>query len=189
MTIELFKKNKNQGEKATNIFEIIKQVVTTITITDVIICLPGMILLAVWLLRTSLGRKALAHSQPRRNNMPVYMPFIPLLVWLAVLVVLTYVKERNLPELPDWQNSYFDHLILCIGAMVAITMILILARRHFARRLKGFGLDARRIHRDFAVAALNLVAIYPLVAVALILTILAGKIIRTPIPDEKASGA
>jgi membrane protease YdiL (CAAX protease family) len=137
-----------------------------------------MMLLAIWLLRTSLGRKALAGAPTRRNNMPVYLPFIPLVIWLGVLAVLTYVKIENLPELPDWQDSYFDHLILCIGALVGITMILILARRHFARRLKGFGLAVRRIHRDFGAAALNLVAIYPLVAVALILTIFAGKVIH-----------
>ncbi|MHC4335089.1 MAG: lysostaphin resistance A-like protein [Planctomycetota bacterium] len=97
-----------------------------------------------------MGRKALAGAPTRRNNMPVYLPFIPLVIWLGVLAVLTYVKIENLPELPDWQDSYFDHLILCIGALVGITMILILARRHFARRLKGFGLAVRRIHRIFA---------------------------------------
>jgi membrane protease YdiL (CAAX protease family) len=153
-------------------------VVRTVTITDVIICLPGIILLGIWLLKTSLGRKALAESLPRRNSMPIYLPFIPLLIWLMVLAVLTFFKEVQMPELPDWQNSYFDHLILCIGALVGIAMILFLARRYFARRLKGFGLGARRIHRDFAAAALNLVAIYPLVAVALILTIFMGKVIH-----------
>ncbi|MHC4704507.1 MAG: lysostaphin resistance A-like protein [Planctomycetota bacterium] len=82
--------------------------------------------------------------------------------------------------MPDWQSSYFDHLFLCIGALVGIMMILILARRHFARRLKGLGLGDRRILRDFAAAVLNLIAVYPLVAVALILTIFTGKLIHGP---------
>ena len=112
--------------------------------------------------------------------MPVYLPFIPLFIWLLVLSVLTFIKEVYLPDLEDWQNSYFDHLILCLGALVGIAAILFAARRHFARRLKGFGLAVRRIHRDFGAAALNLVTIYPLVAVTLISTILLGKIIQGP---------
>jgi membrane protease YdiL (CAAX protease family) len=169
-----------QGDDATDFIEIIKQVAKTITITDVIVCLPGMTLLGVWLLRTSLGRNALINSQPRRNNMPVYLPFIPFFVWLLVLVFLTFMKEVYLPDLKDWQSSYFDHLILCLGALAGIAAILLAARRHFARRLKGFGLSVRRIHKDFGSAALNLVTIYPLVAVALISTILLGKVIKGP---------
>ncbi|MHC4061062.1 MAG: lysostaphin resistance A-like protein [Planctomycetota bacterium] len=165
---------------STDILQTIRELGKTITIADLIICLPGFTLLGIWLLRTSLGKKALADSLPRRNSMPIYLPLIPLFIWLGVFLVLTFFKEVNLPDLPDWQSSYFDHLFLCIGALVGIMMILILARRHFARRLKGLGLGDRRILRDFAAAVLNLIAVYPLVAVALILTIFTGKLIHGP---------
>lgn len=148
--------------------------------TDVIVCLPGVTLLGVWLLRTSLGRKALINSQPRRNNMPIYMPFIPFFIWLLVLAILMFIKELYLPDLKDWQSSYFDHLILCLGALMGTAAILFAARRHFARRLKGFGLGLKKMHKDFGAAVLNLVTIYPLVAVALISTVLLGKLIQGP---------
>jgi hypothetical protein len=51
----------------------------TITVAH-FICLAGLIFFTRWLLKTSLGRKALADSVPRRNNMPVYLPFVPLFI-------------------------------------------------------------------------------------------------------------
>ena len=35
----------------------------------------GIALFAWWLLETSLGRQALAHSKPRRNSMGLLLPF------------------------------------------------------------------------------------------------------------------
>jgi membrane protease YdiL (CAAX protease family) len=165
---------------STDILQTIRELGKTITIADVIICLPGFTLLGIWLLRTSLGRKALADSLPRRNKMPVYLPLFPLFIWLGIIVILTFVKEVLLPDLPDWQTAYFDNLIVCIGAILAMAVIVVLAKGHFAKRLKGFGLNAKTIHKDLFAAVVNLISVYPLVVLALVLTMFFGKLVWGP---------
>ena len=163
-----------------NILETIRQTVSAVTITDIIICLPGLTLFGIWLVRTSLGRNALANSVPRRNNMPAYLPFIPLFIWLGIVSAAILLKEVFLPNLPDWQKAYLDNLIFCIGALTAMVVIIFLVRASFARRLKGFGLNVKTIHKDLAASVVNLISIYPLITLALILTIFFGKLIWGP---------
>jgi len=145
-----------------------------ITVTH-LICLAGLILLACWLLRTSLGSKALADSKPRRNNMPLYLPFIPLFIWFGAVSLAISITEKLAGDLQDWQSDFLDNLILSIGGLTATAVIIFLARAHFARRLKGFGLNIRAIHKDFVVAFVNLLTIWPLMMAAIILTISFGK--------------
>jgi len=121
-----------------------------------LICLAGLILFARWLLTTSLGGKALADSVPRRNNMPIYLPFVPLFVWFGAVSLTASIAKILFGELQDWQNNFLDNLILCIGELTAIAVIIFLARTHFARRLKGFGLNIKTIVKDFFAAFVNL---------------------------------
>lgn len=166
-----------------NIPEIIKsayeEVGYTIT-TDFIIFLTGTLLFGGWLLKTSFGRKALSDSVPRRNNMPPYLPFIPLFIWVGIISLATYAAEKLLPNLQDWQKVLLDNLILCISEITAIAVIIFLAKASFARRLKGFGLNLRTIHKDFATALLNLLSVWPLIAAMILLTISLGKLILGP---------
>jgi len=163
-----------------NVTEIIKDLASRITIVDALICLPGLTIMIAWLYRTSMGRNALVDSAPRRNNMPAYLPFVPLLIWLGVVTASILAREMLLPDLADWKNAYIDNGLLSLGAIVAITVIIFMARSHFARRLKGFGLAIEGIHKDFGAAILNLAAIYPVVGATLILTMFAGKMALGP---------
>jgi membrane protease YdiL (CAAX protease family) len=163
-----------------NVPEIIKQLVNYITQTDFIICLAGVLLFGGWLLKTSFGRKALSDSVPRRNNMPPYLPFIPLFIWFGTVSLAISVTEKLLPDLPDLQKTFLDNLILCIGEIIAIVVIIFLARVSFARKLKGFGLNFRTIHKDFPAALLNLLSVWPVMAAILILTMHIGKFILGP---------
>jgi membrane protease YdiL (CAAX protease family) len=166
-----------------NVPEIIKSAyggISYITAIDFIICLAGVLLFGGWLLKTSLGRKALSNSVPRRNNMPAYLPFVPLFIWFGAVSLAISVTEKLLPDLLDWQKAFLDNLILCIGAIIATAVIIFLARASFARRLKGFGLNPRTIHKDFPAALLNLLSVWPLIAAAIILTIHLGKLILGP---------
>jgi membrane protease YdiL (CAAX protease family) len=163
-----------------NVPEIIKQLVSYITQTDFIICLAGILLFGGWLLKTSLGRKALSDSIPRRNNMHPYLPFVPLLIWLGAISLATSVTEKLLPDLPDWQKAFLDNLILCISEITAIAVIIFLARVSFARRLKGFGLNLRTIHKDFPAALLNLLSVWPFIIAMIVLTMRLGKLILGP---------
>jgi len=148
-----------------------------ITLTDVI-WLGGVILFGGWLLKTSLGRKALADSVPRRNNMPFYLPFIPFFLWLVAAPLAIFIIREALPDLPDWQNAFIDNLVLCIGAIVTTVVVIFLARVSFARQLKGFGLNAKTIVKDFFAGAVNLLAVWPIVIAMIILTTSLGKLIR-----------
>ncbi|MCJ7777364.1 MAG: CPBP family intramembrane metalloprotease [Sedimentisphaerales bacterium] len=138
------------------------------------ICLAGLAFLASWLLRTSLGRKALANAVPRRNNMPIYLPFVPLFVWLAAASALDYATSAL--SLQKVQKVVLDQLIICTSAVTAITVIIILARGSFARRLKGFGLNVKTIHKDFLAACANLLSVWPLMLIMIFLTIFCGRV-------------
>ncbi len=138
---------------------------------DHIICLAGLILLACWLLRTSLGRAALADSPPRQNNMPSYMPFIPLFIWFGAYSATVSIIEVLLPNLHDWWKILLSNITLCVSGLIAIAVIIFLARASFAQRLKGFGLNPKTIPRDFFAAFLNLLSVWPLVLLMMILTI------------------
>lgn len=160
-----------------NVPEITSQVDGVITVTDVIVCLTGIILFSGWLIKTSFGRNALADSIPRRNNMLLYFPFIPLFICFGSVPLAISIARKLLPGLPDWQNIFLDNLILCIGAIAAIGVIIFLAEISFARRLKGFGLDIKTIPRDFFAGLVNLISVLPLVLSAIIFTTLLGRFI------------
>jgi len=147
---------------------------------DLIVCAAGILVLVVWLLKTSLGTKSLVGSPPRRNNMPVLYAFIPLFIWVGTVSVLFFIKERALAGLSDWQGALADNLILCIGVVPTVAAGLVIAGTRFARRLSGFGLDPRTTARDLGAAFLNLLAIMPVVLAMIILTTLVGKIIVGP---------
>jgi len=146
----------------------------TITVTN-LIYLAGLILFAFWLLKTSLGRKALADSVPRRNNMPAYLPFVPLFICFGTISLTVSIINRLFDDLHGWQSIFLDNLILCIGEVMAIVLIIFLVRVHFVRRLKGFGLNVKTIVKDFFAAFVNLLTVWPLITVAILLTMYFGK--------------
>ena len=140
------------------------------------ICLAGLVLLAYWLLKTSFGARALADAAPRRNSMPFYLPLIPLFIWfgpvpMAVLAVEGLTKDL----LRDWQIAFLDNCIFSAGAVVTTAAILLLARAHFARRLRGFGLNAKTLVADFFAGFANLLTVWPLIMAAVILTTFFGE--------------
>jgi membrane protease YdiL (CAAX protease family) len=143
-------------------------------------CGAGILLFGAWLLRTSLGRNALSDCPSRRNNMPFYLPFVPLFVWLVGVSLAVSLTRKLLGAPKGWQGAFADNLVLGIGAVVTIVVIVFLARASFARRLKGFGLNLRRIHRDFFAAPALLLAVWPLLLAAIILTTYLGRLIWGP---------
>jgi membrane protease YdiL (CAAX protease family) len=166
-----------------NIPEIIKSAYDEVNFAiaiDSIIFLAGALLFGNWLLKTSFSRKALSDSVPRRNNMPPYLPFVPLFIWVGIISLATSATENFFPNLQDWQKVLSDNLILCTSEITAIVVIILLAKASFARRLKGFGLNLRTVHKDFAAALLNLLSVWPIIAVMILLTLYLGKLIFGP---------
>ncbi|UCE98953.1 MAG: CPBP family intramembrane metalloprotease [Planctomycetota bacterium] len=157
--------------------EIIKQFGCDIPVSDFILFSAGIVLFAIWLVKTSLGKTALTNSIPRRNNMPNYMPFIPLFIWFGVFSLATTIIKLLWPKLPDWQSAFFDNLFLCISALIGIAVIVVVVKTHFARRLKGLGLNIKTIHKDLCAALVNLVSVWPLLIAIITLTTFLGKFI------------
>lgn len=162
------------------VLDILKQLIREITAPDLIISLTGLILLGCWLVRTSLGRKALADSLPRPNSMPLYLPFIPLCIWVLAVWCAMEITEKFMPDLQSWKKALVDNISFLIAGMAAIAVIISSARAYFIRRLKGFGLNPKTIPKDFFTAILNLLSIWPLVTLALALTMLVGWLIQGP---------
>ena len=148
----------------------------TITATD-FVWLVGLILFACWLLDTSLGRKALADSRPRRNSMPPYLPLVPLLLWFGGVAMAVVLVQKLTPGLQGWQKIFADNLVMCIGAIVTIAVMIFLAHVHFARQLKGFGLNIRTIIKDFFMGFVNLLATWPLMMATITMTMFVAELI------------
>jgi membrane protease YdiL (CAAX protease family) len=163
-----------------NVAEIIRELTRSISPGDVILCLPGLLIFTVWLNRTSLGRFALVDSPVRGNSMPAYLPLIPMLVWYGTLGMAISLRKSILTDVTEWEASFIDHILICICTGIGIVLIVILARWFFARRLKGFGLSTKNWLKDFAIAVVNLITIYPFVTIALLATLFFCKLFIGP---------
>lgn len=142
-----------------------------------LIIFAGLAIFAFWLRKTSVGRKALVDSALRRNNMPPYLPFIPLFIWFGVVYLISSLTRTLFSDLQDWQSDFLDNLILCFGEIATIVVIIFFANIFFARRLKGFGLDIKKLPKDFFVAFVNLLAVWPIITAAMILTTYFGELL------------
>jgi len=141
------------------------------------IWLAGLAIFASWLLNTSLGTRALSNSPPRRNSMPPYLPLIPLMLWFGAVSMIILLIQKLTPGLQDWQKIFRDHLIMSIGAVVTMAAMMFLAHIHFPKGLKGFGLNIKTIAKDFVMAAINLLATWPLMMAVITMTIFFAKLL------------
>jgi membrane protease YdiL (CAAX protease family) len=145
------------------------------TAADLIPIALGVALFAWWLLSTSLGRKALADSKPRRNSMVFLMPFLVFFVWLLSTYTLGAFGGLLAGGLEDWRAMFLTSLFSTGGSLGTVVFALIVAKVSFARGLKGFGLRFRTIPKDLVHAFLTLAAVWPLVMAMMSLTILVMK--------------
>ncbi len=163
-----------------NITEILRKIAESAHPADIAFMAVGFTLLAIWLYRTSLAATALANSAPRRNNMHAYMPFVPLFIAVLTASIAIALQEKLLPNLSEWQSEFYNNASFCIGAVIAIAVIIYFAKKHFTRGLKGFGLRFKTIPKDLAAAIINLITIAPLIIIAVQLTLFIGMLIYGP---------
>ena len=109
--------------------------------------------------------------------MPPYLPLVPLLLWFGAVSMTILLVQKLTPGLQDWQKIFRDHLVMSIGAVVTIAVMMFLAHIHFTRRLKGFGLNIKTIAKDFVMAIINLLAVWPLMLAAVQITTYIAKLI------------
>lgn len=137
----------------------------------VLIIVGGVFIFGYWLLKTSLGRKALVNSKPRRNSMPIYFPFIMLVIWLFGLFAAILIAGLVIDNLEEYQNVVLYSLIQAVGSIVISVTIMFFVKFFFARGIKGFGLKARNIHKEFFYGFFTLFAVWPIVIAILTLTV------------------
>lgn len=130
--------------------------------------LAGLFFLAAWLLRTSLGRDALKVSRPRRHDMLPMTPVLAMLLWRALPFFLVESLATWKTTLPSWQGLLVDHLSMILCGVITAVVILLYARRHFVRGLKGLGLRRRGFLLDIRASGATLLAVWPLVLAMLL---------------------
>ena len=159
-----------------NASEITEQLSGHLTVLDLLFP-AGVAVLVIWLIKTSLGRKALWDSPGRPNNLPVYMPFAPLFIWFFFVAAAMTVTARYLSQLAEWKQVFMNNLFLLGGAVIAGAVAAKLGRRYFLDGLRGLGIKAGGIPKDLLSALLSLLAVWPVVALAIALTIKVGQAI------------
>jgi len=112
--------------------------------------------------------------------MPAYLPFLPLLIYLVFLPATAQTAILIIGDMKEWQKAFVKNLVTMVGAIPIVVIIVFLVKGSFARRLKGFGLNPRTIGKDFGIAAINYLSIWPVVMVMAVLTIEAGKLFINP---------
>jgi len=145
-------------------------------IVFLLVCLTGTVILGYWLLRTSLGRKALVGSAPRRNNMPFYLPFVPVAFWFGLTLAAKGLMTDNLAVLGEYEQVLADYLIYAGAISVTTVVVLLLANETFVRRLKGFGFDVKTIGKDFTTAIAGLLAVLPVTFAVIWVVVQAGRL-------------
>jgi membrane protease YdiL (CAAX protease family) len=140
----------------------------------------GVALFATWLARTSLGRRALAGSKPRRTRMAPLTLFIPFLVWFFGPALLKPAVVSITGLATGWQLDFATNVAFCLGSLAAVAVCLVLVQRDFARGVRGWGLRPRTIPRDLGVAVLDLLAVWPLVLAMIVIVMTVGKMLRGP---------
>jgi len=135
----------------------------------------GVAIFAQWLVRTSLGRKALVDAPTRRNRMAPYAPFIPFFIWLVGTAMLQGFLRQVAGTVAGWRGLFLDNLVFSAAEIAAAGAALLIARTTFARGLRGFGLRIRTIPGDLKFAALTLLAVWPVVLAMIVVTTKIGK--------------
>lgn len=143
----------------------------------ILIFIAGVALFALWLIRTSLGRTALLDSPPRRNRIAPWLPFVPFLIWLVGVAILQDVAQRVAGTFAGWQRLFLDNLVFSVAELAAAAAAILIARTTFARGLRGFGLRLKTIPRDLRLAALYLLAVWPLVFAMIAVTTKIGQLL------------
>ena len=136
--------------------------------TDNLFNFAGVMLLAAWLLKTSLGRTALVCAPVRRINMSPLMILPALLLWQGPPAIIVGLAAPILSGLPEWVSWLVRNLVMSVSAFGAAIGFCILAWHTFARRLLGLGLGVRHLRRDIVQALVILFCIMPVILVMIV---------------------
>jgi membrane protease YdiL (CAAX protease family) len=152
---------------------------------SVVVCTAGLCVGIIWLFWCG-GFRTLRKAPLRRHHWWLaFWPLLILLFWLSslsvILEIIAALEGSNVQSSSD-ATRYFVSAILQIGL---IATMLIIAHKAFARRLRGFGLNFRTIHKDTGYAVVNLLAVYPLIIFFLVAVTYIGQVLKGDFEIEK----
>jgi membrane protease YdiL (CAAX protease family) len=148
--------------------------------TDHLFNFSGVMLLAAWLLKTSLGRNALVCAPVRRINMSPLMILPALIVWQGPPALIIGLTAPVISGLPEWMGWLIRNVIMSVGALGAALGYGVLSWYTFARRLKGLGLGLRHLLRDFVQAVVILFCVMPVILVMIVSVQYIGQYFQGP---------
>lgn len=145
---------------------------------SILICAIGLAILTLWLIHFG-GPQALRRTPVRRTHwlFPVW-PLSLILIWLILMMTVSTIIFTVFKDSSESFQEIITYPALGLLEVSLIIAMLIIARRTFARRLKGFGLNPVTLHKDAAFALVNLLAVYPLILIALWAVLEIGKLIK-----------
>lgn len=145
----------------------------------VLFILLGIGLLISWQVRHPL-LSSLERCPIRRNRLPLFFPFFQLFVWLAAMVLLDAIFKKVLSGHPESNIQLAQSIVLAVTEAAMAAFFVLTAQFAFVRGLKGFGLRFGAFGKDLFWAAVNLIAVYPVILFVLWLTIITGQWLAGP---------
>ncbi len=155
----------------------LNQFLTDISLGEIVmlaVSIASVVILIMWLFLCS-GPLALVRRPERKNRVPIYVPFLQLVVWMLLASAAMEGIKRFGAEKPDWMLEFASYLANTGIQLVLAVVTLVLAWCCFERRLKGFGLDLRTLKSDIPASAVNFIAILPLVWLGILVVDFVGK--------------
>lgn len=145
---------------------------------SIILCTVGMCILVGWLFWFG-GFGALKKAPVRRHRWWfVFWPLSILFLWqISISVILELIagfKDTDIKSLPE----SISYPVNAVVEIILIIAMLFIARKAFARQLKGFGLNLKTIHKDVCFSMVYLLAISPLIQLFLLVILVAGRLIH-----------
>jgi membrane protease YdiL (CAAX protease family) len=140
----------------------------------VLFILLGIGLLIIWQVKYPLW-SSLERCPIRRNRLPLFFPFLQVFVWLVAIGLLDIILKKVLSGRPDSTIQLAQSIVLTAVEVALAAFFVLTAEFAFVRGLKGFGLRFRTVGKDLFWAAVNLVAVYPVILLALWATIQTGQ--------------
>jgi membrane protease YdiL (CAAX protease family) len=133
----------------------------------------GLLFLCNWYTRLN-GIESLSSVPTRRNNMPFFLPFLAMLLWLMLTAAMSPVAGFIAQGKDEWVEEFISYVFVSIVSIAMLICFFLAANRYFVRGLKGFGLDRRTIGRDIGAAFVNYITVMPLILVGLWTVMIVG---------------
>jgi membrane protease YdiL (CAAX protease family) len=140
----------------------------------------GLCILGVWLLRFG-GFRALQKAPVRRHRRwVIFCPVAILFLWLVCMTGLQMLTGAIFHLLPKTTLEAISYPVNAALEISFIAGMLILARKSFARGLKGFGLRPSLLIQDTPMAIVHLLAVLPLILAGLWCILTIGRLYKGP---------